>query len=1025
MACNISLGPCPPELTRYVSSLSFPTEATVAHAFQSDEEYMHHAHAILAIRNFVVSNSAAKDARQLLERAEGAMLLRCAASAERGHLPRLERVASKLGLSPSETHALQFIVLHNLGAEFDDSSIEYAARALSTNLQRCAGLTPRELLDFVDPSRTHMEQGLVEVDEGFEGTFRGQNYKMPREALAALLGGRLAPDEFLKIDNTALAEVLQEDGVPPTMHSVAERGGGGVGDGTVGRPGEQPSNDGSDSLLAQLVGWASGMPKADASRPGQSAAADFGQASATDEDECEAEERTSGADGPELKAGKLVGFADDLDYLADHFAVVVARLKIYMIGMKEDADNQFEKQRPEARLRELSAQERTALRRCQERLSLTKDAIDCLRIERLRHLLGLSSFEVWVIITLIGGIISQDVRKIGSSSRFGQGTVSFEVGTLLGTHCPDDLKTQMMNRRTFYRQAPLLRNGVLRLADMRRMGSTGDLMDCPVEMDRRMLDFCVGLDTEFSELVDAAHLYKPDVSIDRVILPDHVKRLVLDTVESYSRFREYRKRVGLDDLINYGLGVVLLFHGPPGTGKTMFANALAHHLGKKLLLVTMPLFAENPPEAVRQVLREATLANALVFFDECDTLFQSRDRSKLVTFLLTELERFDGLLILATNRASELDEAMHRRITLALEFPPPDPFLREKIWKAHLPPELRVASDVDWVQLSMDYELSGGFIKNALVAALSFAVARSPEGCKDSEIEITGVDLHRACKLQVSSQLISSQLEQRLVPKRGLDALVLPSSSMVALHRVIDYERARRVLQGQWGFFDAAEFEGGTTVLFAGPRGTGKTLAAEAVAYELARPLRIMSCLEVLTTYRTSKQNAATLLVEARQSQAVLVLEGAEVLFGVGETRDRANASAADFLLFHVERAGGVVILCCTTSDGGSHQPKVPMHRMKFQVAFPRPGPELRATLWRKLLPEKAPLAADVDLKRLGTDFDLDGAAVKSAILRAAALAALRRIPQGEGGSDSGGLGGGISMADFEQARRRQAVGSA
>ena len=167
---------------------------------------------------------------------------------------------------------------------------------------------------------------------------------------------------------------------------------------------------------------------------------------------------------------RVRAFNDDLDYVSDHVAVVVVRLRIYLIGKKEDGDTQDvpdHRQKPETKLRELAAQERTALRRCQARLALTSQAEKRLRVERLRKLKSLTDFEVWVIITLTGGIISQDVRRVGSGSRLSQGTVNFDVGTLLGIHCPGDLRAQMGNRRCFYRQASLLRAGIIRLSKCR------------------------------------------------------------------------------------------------------------------------------------------------------------------------------------------------------------------------------------------------------------------------------------------------------------------------------------------------------------------------------------------------------------------------------------------------------------------------------------------------------------------------------------------------------------------------------
>lgn len=101
-------------------------------------------------------------------------------------------------------------------------------------------------------------------------------------------------------------------------------------------------------------------------------------------------------------------------------------------------------------------------------------------------------------------------------------------------------------------------------------------------------------------------------------------------------------------------------------------------------------------------------------------LFESRNSGKTdVGALLTEIEKFDGLLIMATTRPYDMDEALHRRITLVIDFLAPDYEMRHQIWKSILPANMPVENDVEWQKLAMDYELTGGLIKNVCRTTLA------------------------------------------------------------------------------------------------------------------------------------------------------------------------------------------------------------------------------------------------------------------------------------------------------------------
>jgi hypothetical protein len=242
-------------------------------------------------------------------------------------------------------------------------------------------------------------------------------------------------------------------------------------------------------------------------------------------------------------------------------------------------------------------------------------------------------------------------------------------------------------------------------------------------------------------------------------------------------------------------------------------------LNRKILLINFPTLGENTAgNIIKLIFREAKIHNAIIFFDECESLFKSRESGiHNVNMILTELERHEGLSILATNRPSDLDEAMHRRITLAIEFRKPDHILREKIWHSIIPSKLKLAEDVNITELAIKFELTGGFIKNACLSALSFAVARD-----STNPIITQDDFLKAASHQLRGRLSMVDFDRRIVPTRGLDVVILSSELKESLQNIVDFGKAQSILFGQWGFDKQHGGSKGIGALFHGLPGTGE-----------------------------------------------------------------------------------------------------------------------------------------------------------------------------------------------------------
>ena len=176
-------------------------------------------------------------------------------------------------------------------------------------------------------------------------------------------------------------------------------------------------------------------------------------------------------------------------------------------------------------------------------------------------------------------------------------------------------------------------------------------------------------------------------------------------------------------------GLAVLFCGPPGTGKTMAAEALAEGLGLELYRIDLSQvvnkYVGETEKNLRQVFDAAEVSDCILFFDEADALFGKRTEVKdahdrfaniEISYLLERMERFKGMAILATNRRKDLDEAFVRRLRAIIEFPVPGPAERERIWRAGIPAHVDAAA-LDFRFLARQFVLSGGHIRSVIFNA--------------------------------------------------------------------------------------------------------------------------------------------------------------------------------------------------------------------------------------------------------------------------------------------------------------------
>ena len=191
---------------------------------------------------------------------------------------------------------------------------------------------------------------------------------------------------------------------------------------------------------------------------------------------------------------------------------------------------------------------------------------------------------------------------------------------------------------------------------------------------------------------------------------------------------------GFDRKLSGGKGLNVLFAGQPGTGKTMAAEVLATDLGLELYKIDLSSvvskYIGETEKNLEKIFREGQTSNAILFFDEADSLFGKRSQVKdshdryaniEISYLLQRMEEYDGIVILATNLRKNLDDAFIRRLHGAIEFPMPEEPDRLEIWQRTFPPEAPIAPDADFSFFAKQFKLSGGNIKNIVLESAFFA----------------------------------------------------------------------------------------------------------------------------------------------------------------------------------------------------------------------------------------------------------------------------------------------------------------
>ena len=311
------------------------------------------------------------------------------------------------------------------------------------------------------------------------------------------------------------------------------------------------------------------------------------------------------------------------------------------------------------------------------------------------------------------------------------------------------------------------------------------------------------------------------------------------------------------------------FQGPYGVGKQSTAEALSRETGRRLLVVDGERLLNGEEAAfeaaVRLAVREALLQDAVLYWDDFDTLLAD-ERLAWRTVLLRTLEEQPGPAILAGNSPWEPADVFQTRPFVRVEFPRPAYHERIALWQTALEGTTPEGGEDELLALASKFRFSGGQIRDAAATARSLARWREPDGGR-----VTTADLNTACRLQSNRKL--EALARKITPHYAWGDIVLPADRLRQLREICNQVKYRARVYDEWGFDRKLSLGKGLNVLFTGPSGTGKTMAAEIMAGELGLDLYKIDLSTVVSKYiGETEKNLARIFDEAETVQCHPVL---------------------------------------------------------------------------------------------------------------------------------------------------------
>jgi len=601
-----------------------------------------------------------------------------------------------------------------------------------------------------------------------------------------------------------------------------------------------------------------------------------------------------------------------------------------------------------------------------------------LRLEKLADIYRMNDLEKNVLILCLIQEIDLRYGKLFAYLNNDITRKRVSVNLALDLFC-SSFEDRQDSLKLLTRESPLVRHHLIRVLDEQE-GVRLLLLERILEIDEQIMDFLTGdyrmringTIGSFTEIYDGTRVP------DELILPE----TIISKINAAIR------------LCEDGIPVVFFLQGPRGTGKKASASVISSQVGRDMLVADTGRMV-GPEFAVyaELVCREALLRDAALYFDNFDLLLAD-DAAQQLGILTGILEDFTGTVFLGSGSFWEPSGILRTKRFIHLDLPSPAFPERKRLFEKYLRSgkglveleSIEGAESAVIDELANRFKFGAGQIIDAVHSAAGIAAVEGASG--NETTALTKKHLYLGCKAQSNKKLL--QYASMVESNYTWNDIILPPDTVEQLKEIVNYVKNYHIVYSKWGFGEKLSMGKGSNILFAGPPGTGKTMAAGIIAKALGLDLYRIDLSSMVSKYiGETEKNLNKVFHEARTSNSIVFFDEADALFGkrteIKDAHDRYANIEVSYLLQKMEEHEGIIILA---SNMKSNIDEAFLRRMHFSIDFPFPDERCRERIWKIMVPARAPVDEAIDYGFLARRFKLPGGNIKNIQIAAAFLAA-------------------------------------